>query len=81
MTIASDEQVRQRYEQLFHSSPIAMCELDWSAVRDRISEIIASGVTNLDAWLDERPDELVDQPASALRVRRWNAQLAHLVGE
>ena len=67
MTIASDEQVRQRYEQLFHSSPIAMCELDWSGVRDRVSEIIASGVTNLDAWLDERPDELASL-AGRMRV-------------
>lgn len=51
--------VQQRYAQLFHSSPIAMCEVDWSGGRRRVDAIRNSGVDDLDTWFDDHPDELV----------------------
>lgn len=80
MTVfAPDEQVRQRYEQLFHSSPIAMCELDWSRARVRIDQILASGVKDLDAWLDDHPDELL-LLASSTRIVDVNRGCLEMYG-
>ena len=52
--------VQERYEQLFHNSPVALFEHDWSELRQRLGELISSGIDNLAEWLDTHPDELIE---------------------
>ncbi len=65
----------ERYQRLFHESPTALCELDWSLVRERIDELQSAGVEDLRKWYEDHPDEL---PRLARRVRIVDANEAML---
>lgn len=54
------ERSEQRYEKLFHDSPTALWESDWSAVRARLDELRITDSLELERWFDEHPDELLD---------------------
>jgi PAS domain S-box-containing protein len=44
------------HSELFHVSPLPILCEDWSQVRLRVMEVLASGVTDFDAFLRENPD-------------------------
>lgn len=56
----------ERFHRLFDESPIALFEMDWSGIRDRLQDVSRSGITDLEAWLTENPDELVSLSRVAL---------------
>jgi len=39
-------QSEERFQKIFNESPIGLLELDWSPIRKRLEEILASGVTD-----------------------------------
>ncbi|MBI5086133.1 MAG: DUF3365 domain-containing protein [Acidobacteria bacterium] len=47
-----------RFRSLFEDSPVAIWEEDFSAVRRRLNELRASGVTDLRAYFDQNPGEV-----------------------
>lgn len=51
-------QSEEHYQKIFNESPVGLLELDWSDIKTRLDEIIASGVTDPGAWLEEHPNEL-----------------------
>jgi two-component sensor histidine kinase/PAS domain-containing protein len=55
-----------RYRRLFHDSPTALCEQDFSLVKAYLDELAASGVTDLPAHLRSHPEVVA---AAAERVR------------
>ncbi|UQA56876.1 STAS domain-containing protein [Polyangium aurulentum] len=48
-----------RYRGIFESIPISLWEEDWSAVKQHIDRLVASGVTDLDAHLQSNRGDLV----------------------
>jgi PAS domain S-box-containing protein len=48
----------RRYRSFFDGSPIALMEVDNSAVKARVVELRASGVTNLKEYADEHPEDV-----------------------
>lgn len=67
--VASENALRQdeaRYRRLFHESPTALCEQDFSLVRAYFDELVEGGVTDLAAHLRGHPEAVA---AAARRVR------------
>lgn len=60
----SDDEAR--YRRLFHDSPIALCEQDFSGVKAYLDELTRSGITDLPAHLRAHPEAVL---AAARRVR------------
>ena len=58
---------RHRFHTLFEDSPLPTWEDDWSEVKAHIEALRVSGVTDLEAYLDDHPDE-VDHCISKVRV-------------
>jgi rsbT co-antagonist protein RsbR len=52
------ERSETRYRGIFDSSPISLWEEDWSAVRQHVDRIVASGVTDLDAYFQSNVSEI-----------------------
>jgi len=46
----------QRYRVLFRSTPIALVERDVSALKSRLDALRASGVADIEAYLQEHPE-------------------------
>lgn len=55
-----------RYRRLFHDSPTALCEQDFSLVRAYLDELSASGIADLPSHLRSHPEVVA---AAARRVR------------
>jgi PAS domain S-box-containing protein len=68
-----------RLETLFEHSPVAIWEEDFSSLRVRLEAIKASGVTDLEGYLTEHPDELAACVGS-VKVLRVNETSARLFG-
>lgn len=60
-----------RYRRLFDDSPISIWEEDFSGVKRGLDELRASGVTNLEAFLDRNQDVLRSL-ADSIRIRNVN---------
>lgn len=48
-----------KYRNLFESSPVSLWLEDFSAVKDRLEELKSSGVEDLGAYLETRPEEVL----------------------
>jgi rsbT co-antagonist protein RsbR len=57
--IAELEKSELRYRSIFESSPVSLWEEDWSDIKSRLNEIVASGVTDLDAYFRSHLDEVI----------------------
>lgn len=57
--IASLEKSELRYRSIFESSPVSLWEEDWSAAKARLNEILASSVTDLDAYFRSHFDDVI----------------------
>jgi two-component sensor histidine kinase/PAS domain-containing protein len=67
--VASESALRQdeaRYRRLFHESPTALCEQDFSLVRAYFDELVEGGVTDLAGHLRGHPEAVA---GAARRVR------------
>ena len=49
--VAELERSEARYREIFESAPISLWEEDWSAVKEYIDRLVASGIRDLDAHL------------------------------
>lgn len=54
------ERSEQQYEKLFHDSPTALWESNWSTVRARLDELNITDPEELQKWFDEHPEELIE---------------------
>ncbi len=69
----------ERYRGMFDDSPIAVWEEDFSAVKARFDVLRASGVADLRAYLDSRPDEIAAF-AGLVKVLAINSASVKLLG-
>jgi PAS domain S-box-containing protein len=56
----------KRYRSLFEDSPIAILEEDYSAVKQRLDALKSQGVTDMHAYLEAHPQEVVNCAASVI---------------
>ena len=69
----------ERYQKLFHDSPVSLWELDWSNIGQHIDWLKASGTTDLRAWYDNHPDVVVEL-AKRIRIVDVNRGTLDLYG-
>jgi diguanylate cyclase (GGDEF)-like protein/PAS domain S-box-containing protein len=50
----------ERFRSLFENSPLPLWEQDFSAVKKRLDELKAEGVTDMHAYLESHPQEVTD---------------------
>jgi signal transduction histidine kinase len=67
------ESALQRSERLLEYAPVPIMRQDWSGVEEGLAEIRRGGVTDLETYLMERPDAVLDLIS---RVRLISANLA-----
>jgi PAS domain S-box-containing protein len=67
-----------RYRVLFEQSPVAIVELDYSAVGVWISELRNAGVTDLAAHMDQHPDELA-RMLTSVKIVHTNRETLRMV--
>ncbi|MDA1071870.1 MAG: PAS domain-containing protein, partial [Proteobacteria bacterium] len=67
----------RRYRALFENSPMAIWENDWSGVKRQIDMLLADGVTDLRAYLGERPD-VAEELTHEMRFVALNAAAKEL---
>lgn len=68
-----------RYRRLFESSPLALWEEDYSAVKIYIDELLTSGVCDLRAYFDEHPEALYSC-AAMIRIVDVNKAAVEMAG-
>jgi len=78
-TYADLQRSEQRYRQLFDLVPIALWQLDASALRAMFTELRKAGVTDLEQYFEEHPDFL-DSCMSALIYQEANERAVRLFG-
>lgn len=58
--IAELEESELRYRSMFESSPVSLWEEDWSGVKSRLDQIVASGVKDLSAYFESHFDDVIE---------------------
>ncbi|HEY5578483.1 MAG TPA: ATP-binding protein [Acidimicrobiia bacterium] len=69
----------ERYRELFERSPVALWEEDFSEVAAELYALRATGATDLEQYLIERPQEL-QRLVAAIKVLNANETAAELLG-
>ncbi len=67
----------ERYQYIFDTVGVAIFEEDWTGIRDMLKDVRSSGVTDLRAFLDARP-EMVDQALRHVFITDVNEYTLHL---
>lgn len=68
-----------RFRSLYDNAPVALWQQDWSAVRAALHDIAASGIEDLQAWLQANPSQL-KRLAALVRITDVNAAALTQVG-
>lgn len=68
-----------RYRNLFHAMAASFWELDFSEVRRKVGALVASGVTDLDAYFSDHP-EFVDECIAATVILDVNETTVEMFG-
>jgi signal transduction histidine kinase/PAS domain-containing protein len=78
---AGDIMIREQdsHRKLFDSSPVATLEEDFSSVMPVLDHLREKGVTDLEGYLRERPDE-VRNMVSLIKIRRANPAAVRMIG-
>lgn len=76
---AALERSEQRYREAFNSMPIGLTQVDASRLVALLADLRAQGVTDLKAYIDERP-EFIWQAADALIVEGANEHTVRMLG-
>ena len=76
---AAREASEERYRSLFDQTPVGILEKDYSGAKQAIDELIASGIEDLAAYFDERPDE-AQRIGTATRIVAVNQALLDMFG-
>lgn len=69
----------RHFEMLFEYAPIALMEQDFSAIRQRFEALRAEGVKDLEAFLQNHPEE-IDRCMGFIRVVRVNQHTLKMYG-
>ncbi|MGE0869020.1 MAG: GAF domain-containing protein [Kofleriaceae bacterium] len=77
-TLARLQENEARYRYIFEFAAVGIAEEDYSAVKQRLDAVIASGVTDLRAYLLDHP-ELVDEAVDLVKVRDVNEAMVGLL--
>ena len=75
----SKSNVRDHYKSLFEYAPISLWEEDYSEIKMFFDELRASGVTDLDQYLDEHPEE-IDRNMVRIKVNHVNRETLNMFG-
>ena len=75
----SQRNVSDHFESLFEYAPISLWEEDYSRIKIFFEELRANGVTDLDQYLHEHPDE-IDKNMTRIRVSHVNRETLHMFG-
>lgn len=73
------QESEERYQKLFHESPVSLWELDWSSVRKHINWLKDSGISDLRDWYDQHP-EIVAELARRIQILNVNQGTLDLYG-
>jgi signal transduction histidine kinase len=73
------EQNEARYRYIFEAAAVGIAEKDYTAVKQKLDGILASGVPDLREYLESHP-ELVEQAIDLVRVRDVNPAMMRLFG-
>ena len=73
------QESEERYEKLFHDSPVSLWELDWSSICQHINWLKEEGVKDLRAWYDDHP-EIVAELAQRIQILDVNQGTLDLYG-
>jgi len=73
------EDSEERYHSLFDETPVGILEEDYSGAKKVIDELVASGATDIPAYLEARPDE-AQRIGIATRVVAVNQALIDMFG-
>jgi diguanylate cyclase (GGDEF)-like protein len=68
-----------RFRSLYDNAPVALWQQDWSAVRAALHDIAASGIDDLQGWLQANPSQL-KRLAALVRITDVNAAALTQVG-
>jgi diguanylate cyclase (GGDEF)-like protein len=68
-----------RFRSLYDNAPVALWQQDWSAVRTALHDIAASGIDDLQGWLQANPSQL-KRLAALVRITDVNAAALTQVG-
>lgn len=77
--ITARKQVERRLQSLFEASPDSLWEEDFSGVSSYFETLRRSGVTDLEAYLQEHPEAVI-QCASLMKVRDVNQRTLEMFG-
>ncbi|HYL99527.1 MAG TPA: PAS domain S-box protein, partial [Blastocatellia bacterium] len=53
-------EAKERYETLFQEAPVSLYELDLSGTKQKLDELRAAGVTDIDSYFDNNPGDLTE---------------------
>lgn len=67
------------FESLFEYAPISLWEQDYSGIKSFLDKLRASGVANLDTFLNEHPEE-IDKTLRLIKVTHVNRETLNLFG-
>jgi diguanylate cyclase (GGDEF)-like protein len=67
------------FKSLFEYAPISLWEEDYSGIREFLEELRLQGVTDLERYLDEHPDD-IDRSLSLIHVTRVNRETLNMFG-
>lgn len=67
------------FESLFEYAPISLWEEDYSGIKKLFDKLRASGVTDLDTFLNEHPEE-IDKTLGLIKVTHVNRETINLFG-
>jgi signal transduction histidine kinase/PAS domain-containing protein len=81
VNVAGDIMIREQdsHRKLFHSSPVATLEEDFSGVTPVLDELREKGVIDLEGYLRDRPDD-VRSLISLIKIRRANPAAVRMLG-
>ncbi len=69
----------ERFRSIFDLADVSIWEIDYEAIRGAVEEILASGVTDIRAYLDEHPDDF-DRIKRGVRIVDVNEASVKLYG-
>jgi len=75
----SQPNVSDHFESLFEYAPISLWEENYSSIKVFFDELRANGVTDLDRYLHEHPDE-INRNMTRIKVSRVNRETLNMFG-
>src|ERR1051325_2254515 len=75
----SNPELGNHFESLFEFAPISLWEEDYSGIKKFFDELRSNGVTNLEQYLHEHPEE-IDENLKRIKVTHVNSETLIMFG-